>query len=119
MTIKKIDDFIFPIDEQPLSQDAYYKTLSDASSGFYPFGENGIWHGGIHIDEQVLKKIGRDDKLRCMAHGEVVAYRVNDVYPKMVYNDNIKLDIPYQAQQKVAYFSTVFTLVRHYLAMPR
>lgn len=105
MTIKKIDDFIFPIGEQPLSQDAYYNALSDANSGFYPFGTNGIWHGGIHIDEQVLKKIGRDDKLRCMAHGEVVAYRVNDVYPKMVYNDNIELDIPYQAQQSSVFFN--------------
>ncbi|TEA27530.1 hypothetical protein O970_03165, partial [Candidatus Schmidhempelia bombi str. Bimp] len=119
MTIKKIDDFTFPIGEQPLSQDAYYKALSDANSGFYPFGSNGIWHGGIHVDEQVLSKIKCDDKLRCIAHGEVIAYRVNDVYPKMVYNDNIKLEIPYQAQQKVAYFSTGFTLVRHYLAMPK
>lgn len=119
MTIKKIDDFIFPIGKQPLSQDAYYKALSEANSGFYPFGANGIWHGGIHIDKKVLKEIKEEAKLRCMADGEVIAYRVNDVYPKIVYQDNVELKTPYKEQQKVAYFSTGFTLVRHLLQMPK
>ncbi|WP_141670772.1 hypothetical protein, partial [Gilliamella sp. Choc3-5] len=83
MTIKKITDFNFPVGEKQLSQDAYYKALSEANSGFYPFGANGIWHGGIHIDKKVLKEIKEEAKLRCMADGEVIAYRVNDVYPKI------------------------------------
>ncbi|OCG23045.1 hypothetical protein A9G22_06370, partial [Gilliamella sp. App2-1] len=119
MTIKRIDNFNFPVGEKQLSQDAYYKALSEAISGFYPFGENGIWHGGIHLDERVLKKIDNDGKLRCMAHGEVVAYRVDNIYHKIVYQDNVELKTPYKEQQKVAYFSTGFALVRHLLQMPK
>ena len=118
MTIKKITNFIFPVGKKKFSQDAYYKALSETNSGFYPFGENGIWHGGIHLDEAVLNKIGSDGKLRCMANGEVVAYRINNVYPKIVYNDNDEQKTPTK-QQKVAYFSSGFTLVRHYLEMPK
>ncbi|MWN91395.1 hypothetical protein GQ597_11890, partial [Gilliamella sp. Pra-s65] len=119
MTIKKIDNFNFPIGEKQLSQDAYYKALSEAHSGFYPFGENGIWHGGIHIDKFVLDKVKSDDKLRCMANGEVIAYRVDNIYHKIVYQDNVELKTPYKEQQEVAYFSTGFTLVRHLLQMPK
>ena len=119
MTIKTITNFIFPVGEKQLSQDAYYKALAEAESGFFPFSEDGIWHGGIHIDASFLNKIGNDDKLWCMANGEVIAYRINNVYPKIVYQDNEELIAPYQEQQKVAYFSSGFTLVRHYLKMPK
>ncbi|WP_141675100.1 hypothetical protein [Gilliamella sp. Bif1-4] len=54
-----------------------------------------------------------------MANGEVVAYRINDVYPKIIYPDNITLKTPYTQLQKVAYISTGFTLVRHLLQMPK
>lgn len=117
MTIKKITDFNFPVGKTQLSQDAYYRALSAVDSGFYPFSENGLWHGGIHINGAVLKKINGDDKLRCMANGEVIAYRVNDVYPKIVYDD-IKPTILSDILQEVVYFSGGFTLVRHYLSMP-
>lgn len=119
MPIKKATDLIFPVGKAELSQASYYRALSEANSGFYPFGENGLWHGGIHIDKAVLKQVGSDDKLCCMANGEVVAYRVNGVYPKIIHDDNLALKSPYSAQQRVAYFSTGFTLVRHYLAMPK
>ena len=119
MAIKKVTSFIFPVGTKQLTQDAYYKALSEADSGFYPFGDNGIWHGGIHIDQSVLNKIGNDEKLVCMANGEVIAYRVNEVYPKIVYNDNVQVQTPYKDLQKVAYFSSGFTLVRHYLQMPK
>ena len=119
MSIEKVTNFNFPVGEKQLSQDAYYTALAEANSGFFPFGENGIWHGGIHIDEAVLKKVGNDDKLYCMANGEVVAYRMDNIYRKIVYNDNVKLELPYRKQQKVAYFSTGFILVRHLLQMPK
>ncbi|OCG20174.1 hypothetical protein A9G11_09785 [Gilliamella sp. wkB108] len=115
MTIKKITSFRFPVGEKELSQDAYYKALSETKSGFYPFGINGIWHGGIHIDESVLRKIDNDDQMLCMANGEVIAYRINDVYPKAVYQE---IKVPCKGQL-VAYFSSGFTLVRHYLQMPK
>ena len=118
MTIKTITNFILPICKEQISQDACYKGLSEAESGFFPFSEDGIWHGGIHIDEPVLNKIGNDDKLWCMANGEVIAYRIDDVYPKIVYKDNEEQE-GITKTQKVAYFSRSFTLVRHYLQMPK
>ena len=85
MAIKKITKLIFPVGEKELSQDTYYRALSEAAHGFYPFGENGLWHGGIHLDKKVLNKLGNDEQLHCMANGEVIAYRINDVYPKITY----------------------------------
>ncbi|WP_392551893.1 hypothetical protein RHO14_10500 [Orbus wheelerorum] len=121
MTIKKITNFVFPVGNKELSQNAYYRALSDAKSGFYPFGENGLWHGGIHIDDGVFKTVNRNDnKIRCMANGEVIAYRVNSVYPKVTYNENPAVSAPLRHdRESVAYFSTGFTLVRHYFVMPK
>ena len=119
MSIKKTTKFIFPIGDKELNQDTYYRALSEANNGFYPFGENGLWHGGIHLDEKVLNKLGNDEQLRCMANGEVIAYRINDVYPKITYpEENIPVVLR-GALKNVAYFSTGFTLVRHLLQMPK
>ncbi|WP_392561743.1 hypothetical protein RHO12_11565 [Orbus sturtevantii] len=121
MTIKKVTHFIFPVGDKTLSQDAYYRALSEAKNGFYPFSENGLWHGGIHIDDGVFKNVSRNDNmLRCMAQGEVIAYRVNSVYPKVIYEDTLPPTSPLvNGRERVAYFSTGFTLVRHYFAMPK
>ena len=119
MSIKKTTQFIFPVGDKELSQDSYYRVLSEANHGFYPFGENGLWHGGMHLDEKVLNKLGNDEQLRCMANGEVIAYRINDVYPKITYpEENIPVVLR-GALKNVAYFSTGFTLVRHLLQMPK
>ena len=116
MAIKKITKFIFPVGENELSPDSYYRVLSEAEHGFYPFGENGLWHGGIHIDKNVLNKVSIDDQLHCMANGEVIAYRINDVYPKITYPEK---NLIFAKLEKVSYFSTGFTLVRHLLQMPK
>ena len=119
MSMKKTTKFIFPVGEKELSQDTYYRALSEADHGFYPFGENGLWHGGIHLDEKVLNKLGNDEQLRCMANGEVIAYRINDVYPKITYPDENVPTALRGSLKNVAYFSTGFTLVRHLLQMPK
>ena len=116
MAIKKITKFIFPVGENELSPDSYYRVLSEAEHGFYPFGENGLWHGGIHIDKNVLNKVSIDDQLHCMANGEVIAYRINDVYPKITYPEK---NLIFAKLEKVSYLSTGFTLVRHLLQMPK
>ena len=116
MAIKKITKLIFPVGEKELNQDTYYRALSEAAHGFYPFGENGLWHGGIHIDTNVLNKLGNDEQLHCMANGEVIAYRINDVYPKITYTEE---NLIFAKLKKVSYFSTGFTLVRHLLQMPK
>ncbi|MBI0030783.1 hypothetical protein H3S75_06010 [Gilliamella sp. B14384G15] len=119
MSIKKTTKFIFPVGDEELNQDTYYRTLSEANNGFYPFGENGLWHGGIHLDEKVLNKLGNDEQLHCMANGEVIAYRINDVYPKITYPDENVPTALRGSLKNVAYFSTGFTLVRHLLQMPK
>ena len=119
MSMKKTTKFIFPVGEKELSQDTYYRALSEADHGFYPFGENGLWHGGIHLDKKVLNKLGNDEQLHCMANGEVVAYRINDIYYNITYSeDNVPLPLR-SILENVAYFSTGFTLVRHLLQMPK
>ena len=119
MSMKKTTKFIFPVGEKELSQDSYYRVLSEADHGFYPFGENGLWHGGIHLDKKVLNKLGNDEQLHCMANGEVVAYRINDIYYNITYSeDNVPLPLR-SILENVAYFSTGFTLVRHLLQMPK
>ena len=119
MSIKKTTKFIFPVGDEELNQDTYYRALSEANNGFYPFGENGLWHGGIHLDKKVLNKLGNDEQLRCMANGEVIAYRINEVYPKITYPDENVPTALRGSLKNVAYFSTGFTLVRHLLQMPK
>ena len=119
MSIKKITKFIFPVGKKELSQNTYYRALSEADHGFYPFGENGLWHGGIHLDKKVLNKLGNDEQLRCMASGEVIAYRINDVYPKITYPPRYTTPTLRIRFKNVSYFSTGFTLVRHLLQMPK
>jgi hypothetical protein len=29
----------------------YYKALAAARDGYFPLGKNGLWHGGIHLDD--------------------------------------------------------------------
>ena len=119
MSMKKTTKFIFPVGDEELNQDTYYRALSEANNGFYPFGENGLWHGGIHLDKKVLNKLGNDEQLHCMANGEVIAYRINDVYPKITYPDENVPTALRGSLKNVAYFSTGFTLVRHLLQMPK
>ncbi|WP_334323201.1 hypothetical protein [Gilliamella apicola] len=117
--MKKTTKFIFPVGDEELNQDTYYRALSEANNGFYPFGENGLWHGGIHLDKKVLNKLGNDEQLRCMANGEVIVYRINEVYPKITYPDENVPTALRGSLKNVAYFSTGFTLVRHLLQMPK
>jgi hypothetical protein len=86
---------------------AFFDVLSAAEDGFYPLGANGIWHGGIHFGAATGQKFKQDDGVRCIADGEVVAYRVDKAYPELDYSDN-----------KKALYATGFTLVHHKLALP-
>lgn len=65
------------------------------------------WHGGIHFDVQTGTRLDQDTGVRCIADGEVVAYRIDDDYPT----------VPY-ASCGPATYSTGFVLVRHRLQLP-
>ncbi|WP_421682960.1 glycoside hydrolase family 19 protein [Stutzerimonas urumqiensis] len=84
--------------------------LSKAKSGFYPFGENGLWHGGVHFDEGTAAMFDQSS-VRCMADGEVIAYRIDERYPVSEFTDEIP-------RVKRAPFSTGFVLVKHRLQPP-
>lgn len=95
--------------------------LNGESSGSYLVGNHGMWHGGIHItnattpwcalssnNETELQDIPLPYKgeqpLRCMADGEIVAYRINQDYLTTDWEDGTKL-----------HFSGSFLLVKHYI----
>ncbi len=94
--------------------------LSREPAGFYLVGRNGMWHGGIHISSvttpwSALSGNGTSESvdfpvpykgeqpLRCMADGEVVAYRVCKDY----------LEAPWTSG--ILSYSGSFVLIRHYL----
>ncbi|WP_248742399.1 MULTISPECIES: hypothetical protein [unclassified Pseudomonas] len=83
----------------------YYAALAKAQDGYYPLGGNGLWHGGVHFDE-ASGLVSAQSEVRCIADGQVVAYRIDDTYPATVYTD------------RTAFASTGFVLVKHLLEMP-
>jgi len=85
-------------------------SLAKTTSGFYPMGANGLWHGGVHFDQGTAGAFDQSS-VRCIADGEVIAYRIDNTYPISEYLG----DIP---QLKQARFSTGFVLVKHRLALP-
>lgn len=89
----------------------YLTNMAKANGGYYPTGENGLWHGGVHFDKGTAAVFDQSS-VRCIADGEVIAYRVNDSYPISEYSDDIPLI-------KRAPFSSGFVLVKHRLRPPR
>lgn len=85
----------------------YLQALAVAEDGFYPLGANGLWHGGIHFGAQTAGKFQQDGGVRCIADGEVVAFRLDEKLQEVAYPDGIK-----------AGYSKGFTLVRHRLVLP-
>lgn len=85
----------------------YMKALAAAEDGFYPLGANGMWHGGVHFDQNTAKHLKQDAGIRAIADGEVVAYRLDSKYPEQDYPDG-----------RHALYATSFVLVRHKLQLP-
>ncbi|NZA27681.1 hypothetical protein H0E84_14970 [Luteimonas sp. SJ-92] len=86
----------------------YFQALSQAEDGFYPIGYNGQWHGGIHFGAQTGATLAQDGGVRCIADGEVIAWKLDDDYPTVEY-----------ASCGAATYSTGFVLVRHWLRLPK
>ena len=84
--------------------------MANAKGGYYPTGENGLWHGGVHFDEGTAPFFDQSS-VRCMADGEVIAYRIDERYPVCEFTDEIP-------RIKRAPFSTGFVLVKHKLQPP-
>lgn len=80
-----------------------------AERGYYPLGRNGYWHLGVHFDAGTA---GTMDQayVRCLADGEVVAYRIDTQSPCTTYH------LDGEPVERV--FSRNFVLVRHRLQAP-
>ncbi|MDX1725009.1 MAG: hypothetical protein R3355_18080 [Pseudomonas sp.] len=89
----------------------YLTNMAKANDGYYPTGENGLWHGGVHFDKGTATVFDQSS-VRCIADGEVIAYRVNETYPISEYTEAIP-------QIKRVPFSTSFVLVKHRLQPPQ
>ncbi|EPC8717888.1 hypothetical protein ACR25M_003916 [Salmonella enterica subsp. enterica serovar Infantis] len=102
------------------NQEEILAHLAGESTGLYMIGRNGMWHGGIHITEATTPWCALSGKspleaidfpvpfkgeqaIRCMADGEVVAYRVCKDYLTLGWESG-----PLS-------FSGSFVLVKHYI----
>lgn len=93
----------------------YFDTLAKAENGFYPIGANGLWHGGMHFDSSTAELLDQRE-VRCIADGEVIAYRIDEKYPETVYG---AVNHPGSGPEPHgAKFSTGFVLVKHRLELP-
>lgn len=97
-----------------MNEHDWYVLLKREPSGTFAVTDSGMWHGGIHISEagagQALDFKGG---VRCIADGEVVAWRLNRAYPVSsipARNGHAAISVPY---------STGFVLVKHVMEFPR
>jgi hypothetical protein len=92
-----------PDGKQFTDAEEIYGALEAETSGHYLLGSNKFWHGGIHITDKSAPQCVLNDPVRCVADGEVVAYRLNDDYLESTFGDN----------EKKLKYSNSFCLVRH------
>ncbi|HII2471297.1 TPA: hypothetical protein ACYZ2Y_004866 [Escherichia coli] len=102
------------------NQEEILAHLAGESTGLYMIGRNGMWHGGIHITEATTPWCALSGKspleaidfpvpfkgeqaIRCMADGEVIAYRICRDYLTLGWESG-----PLS-------FSGSFVLVKHYI----
>ncbi|CAD5110600.1 glycoside hydrolase family 19 protein [Zestomonas carbonaria] len=93
-----------------------YAGLALANGGHYPLGTNGLFHGGIHFSAATANAFDQGDGVRCLADGEIVAYRLDSQYPDATPATE-KSSQPPQGPALRPY-STGFVLVRHRLQPP-
>ncbi|WP_248745710.1 pesticin C-terminus-like muramidase [Pseudomonas sp. MWU12-2037] len=83
-----------------------YDALAKATGGTYPLGQGGLWHGGVHFDKNTAALLDQE-AVRCIADGEVIAYRIDQAYPTSP-----------KANGEPAAYSTGFVLIKHCLSLP-
>lgn len=93
----------------------YFDALAKAENGFYPMGKNGLWHGGVHFDDNTAALLDQSS-IRCIADGEVIAYRIDQTYPETQYG--VAYTPGTGPEAVTAKYSTGFVLVKHLLELP-
>lgn len=113
-TVSRNDLFQFPVrksDNTNYTAEALYKELEKELSGHYLLGNHDFWHGGIHFSEKSIPHCKTDHPIRCIADGEVIAYRLNRRY--------LQSDFKGLTQCTNLQYSTSFCLVRHTYESPQ
>jgi hypothetical protein len=115
-TLTPVSQWAYPFPQKSatgtVNPDAYLAALQ-GSDGPFPLGLNGLWHGGIHLDQTGRSPTAADSAMdrsggvRCIADGVVVAYRLDSDYQHLSYPD-----------KSTALYSRSFTLVKHKLTLP-
>ncbi|PMX04281.1 hypothetical protein C1X59_02390 [Pseudomonas sp. FW215-R2] len=107
-TTNKVQKWSYPLKvgtAEATDPQQFYKALAKAKDGYYPLGANGLWHGGVHFDE-ASGLVNDLTEVRCIADGEVVAYRIDEKYPTSDFGSTHSV------------YSTGFVLVKHRLELP-
>jgi len=103
--VKPMGSFCFPVVNKDGSQyssaEEVYKLLEKENSGFYLLSKNNFWHGGIHFSDLSVPHHMKEQSIRCMMDGTVIAYRLNKEYLKTSWGN-----------EQLSYSSS-FCLVRH------
>jgi hypothetical protein len=85
-----------------------YHAFGRMDDGFFPLGVNGFPHGGVHFGEITSLYVDQAEGVRCLADGEIVAYKLDAQYEQLHFAQD----------RKWAMYSTGFVLVRHRLSLP-
>jgi len=87
---------------------AFHEWLSSEDRGNFAVSGTGMWHGGIHVSaDGAGRQLDLAHGVRCIAAGEVVAYRMNHVALMSQISTG-----------QTGRYSSAFTLVRHTLEYP-
>lgn len=113
--IKSPINFQYPIrnanGQQYSEAEELFALLEKESSGHYLLGNHNFWHGGIHFSEKSVPHCRVDQPIRCIADGEVIAYRLNRRY--------LQSEFKGLTQSTNLQYSTSFCLVRHTYESPQ
>lgn len=102
-------NFKYPIskeDSTDYNAEELYGILSREKSGHYLLGNHQFWHGGIHFSTETVEQCALKQPVRCIADGEVIAYRINKKYKESKLNTT------------TLQYSSSFCLVKHEYESP-
>lgn len=102
-------NFKYPIskeDSTDYNAEDLYSILSREKSGHYLLGNHQFWHGGIHFSTETVEQCALKQPIRCIADGEVIAYRINKKYKESKLNTT------------TLQYSNSFCLVKHTYKSP-
>ncbi|KAA1244032.1 CHAP domain-containing protein [Aquimarina sp. RZ0] len=79
---------------------------STTQFGNFLIGGENTWHGGIHIE-------GKDVKIKAIADGRIIAYRLEDGYKKVIKNEGTDTEFTYKYSNCFMIIQHDFELVKH------